>query len=193
MCLEHCWNVIATISIMRGKELVWGAGECVMGSQNEQSYQWCSSGMHLETNAIQFFHYSPGYRMWSKLKRSVSGTGSLILRMEHHSSERSGGPIRETETEGIAEAESAKPWAWTHDQGPCVRSSREERGNVEWWLKICEHQCHTAGIQSQGLWKAGSNVCGSPRWSFSNLTLLHFYDVSIQACSAIKKEDLVQL
>lgn len=47
--------------------------------------------------------------MWSKLKRSVSGTGSLILRMEHHSSERSGGPIRETETEGIAEAESAKP------------------------------------------------------------------------------------
>jgi len=47
--------------------------------------------------------------------------------------------IRAAGTESIIEAQSAKPWSWTHKrQGPCDRGSREDSGNVDRWLKICE-------------------------------------------------------
>lgn len=146
MCLEHCWNVIATIYGMRGEgftqELVWEVGERVTGIQSERSYPWHPSGMCWKPMQCNSFIIHLG------TKRGLSlgylsviwrGTGLLMLkRMEHHSSERTRGSIRETETEWIAEAESAKPGAQTHEQGPCVRGIRAEMGNVEWWLKSCE-------------------------------------------------------
>lgn len=123
MGLEHCWNCNCNYLCNEGREFHTGIR---VGSR------WtCHGEPGWAKPSVMFFGNAPGnqcnpilpfFTRVQELGLSLrhlsvvwSGTGSLMLkRMEHHSSGRTREPIRATETGWITEAQSAKPWAWTH-------------------------------------------------------------------------------
>lgn len=157
MCLEHCWNVM-TIYGMRGEgsiqELAWGAGEGVAGSQNEQSYQWYSAGMCLETNAMQFFPYSPGHKTWPKLKTFVSN-------MKRHG-------VTNAEKDGASFIrEDQRTHQSNRNRGNCRSRTCKAMGMDSWAGSLCQRQQGRegeCGMVAEHLWTTSVILLGfSPR------------------------------
>lgn len=146
MGLEHCWN--CNCKHLRKEVSGFHAGIRVgsrWACQGERDWARLSvvffgdafgNQCHPILSLLTLVQ-EPGLRL-RYLSVIWSGTGSLVVK-------RTGASFRDDwrtlwirATGWIREAQSAKRWARTHKkQGPCIRGSREDRGNVDPWLKIC--------------------------------------------------------